>query len=79
MTTTTILAAIGALILILHTATRIPTALADLLRACLPLLHAVHDVRTALRARPPHTGPGSGTTPAVSDRDLTPRRDDYDG
>ncbi|GES25233.1 hypothetical protein Aple_081320 [Acrocarpospora pleiomorpha] len=53
--TTTILAAIGGATLILHTATRLPAALTDLVRACLPLLTAISDLRAALprRRRPP--------------------------
>ncbi|MFB9877572.1 hypothetical protein ACFFMN_06485 [Planobispora siamensis] len=55
MTTTTILAAIGALTLILHTASRIPAALADFLRACLPLLRVINDLRAALSRPHPQT------------------------
>ncbi|MEO3861421.1 hypothetical protein [Acrocarpospora sp. B8E8] len=46
--TTTILAAIGALTLILHTAARLPHALADLLRAFLPVINALDELRAAL-------------------------------
>ncbi|MBO4269145.1 hypothetical protein [Microbispora triticiradicis] len=45
--TSTILAALGAAALILHTAVRLPAALTDLLRACLPLVHAVRDLHAA--------------------------------
>ncbi|WP_170990730.1 hypothetical protein [Herbidospora galbida] len=46
--TTTILAAIGALTLILHTAARLPQALADLLRAFLPVIAVFAELRAAL-------------------------------
>ncbi|WP_170991216.1 hypothetical protein [Herbidospora galbida] len=46
--TTTILAAIGALTLTLHTATRLPHALADLLRAFLLVISAFGELRAAL-------------------------------
>jgi hypothetical protein len=46
--TSTILAALGAAVLILHTASRLPAALADLLRACLPLVQAARDLWAAL-------------------------------
>lgn len=46
MTTTTILAAIGATVLILQTATRLPPALADLLRSLRLVRDALHDLRT---------------------------------
>ncbi|WP_214105461.1 hypothetical protein [Acrocarpospora catenulata] len=46
--TSTILAAVGALTLILHTATRLPAALAELLRAFLPVIAALTELRTAL-------------------------------
>ncbi|WP_214105565.1 hypothetical protein [Acrocarpospora catenulata] len=46
--TTTILAAIGALTLILHTAVRLPAALAELLRAFLPVITTLAELRAAL-------------------------------
>ncbi|MGN9840566.1 hypothetical protein ACTMTI_20815 [Nonomuraea sp. H19] len=46
--TSTILAAIGAAVLILHTATRLPRALADLLRAFLPVVAALRELYTAI-------------------------------
>ncbi|GAA4049266.1 hypothetical protein [Nonomuraea soli] len=79
MTTTTILAAIGALILILHTATRIPAALAELLLACLPLLRAVSELRAALRAHPPQTAESlTDKTPALPPDGTNVHHDDRD-
>ncbi len=54
MTTTMILAAIGATALILTAAARIPSALAEFLRACVPVITAVRELRAALRERTPH-------------------------
>jgi hypothetical protein len=51
--TTTILAGIGAATLILHTAIRVPYALAALLRACIPVVTALRELRAALTRRPP--------------------------
>ncbi|MGP3919033.1 hypothetical protein [Nonomuraea sp. 10N515B] len=70
--TSTILAALGAAVLILHTATRLPVALADLLRACLPLAHALRDLRAAFTARdnsctPPPSVPDARPAPAPGD------------
>lgn len=58
--TTTILAAIGAAVLILNAATRLPTALAELLRS----LHLVRDALRELRS--PLSG--SADKPAESGR-----------
>jgi hypothetical protein len=51
MTTTGILAVIGGITLILTTAARIPTALAEFLRACILVAAAARDLRTALTRR----------------------------
>jgi len=51
MTITTILAAIGATALILHTAVRIPYALTELLRACKLTVAAFHELRAAITDR----------------------------
>ncbi|MFG1768988.1 hypothetical protein [Nocardia salmonicida] len=51
MNATEIIALIALILLILQTATRIPGALADLLRACLPVVDAVRDL-TAAAKRP---------------------------
>ncbi|MFF0637816.1 hypothetical protein ACFYTS_35595 [Nocardia sp. NPDC004151] len=45
MTLTSILAAIAAIVLILHAAAQIPLALAGLLSACKPVLTALRDLR----------------------------------
>lgn len=50
MNTTTILAAIGAIALILNTATRIPDALVELLHACRPVFAALRDLRDELHS-----------------------------
>ncbi|MGV9387325.1 hypothetical protein ACWDRB_66965 [Nonomuraea sp. NPDC003707] len=42
--TTTILATIGAIVLLLQTATRIPPALTDLLRALIPVREALREL-----------------------------------
>ncbi|MEV4115136.1 hypothetical protein [Nonomuraea sp. NPDC049695] len=43
--TTTILAMIGTTVLLLQTATRVPPALTDLLRALIPVRRALHELR----------------------------------
>jgi hypothetical protein len=50
---TTILAAIGATVLILQTASQLPPALADLLRSLRLVRDAVHDLRIPQRGNPP--------------------------
>lgn len=42
--TTTILATIGAVVLLLETATRVPPALTDLVRALIPVREALHEL-----------------------------------
>lgn len=46
-----ILASIGAFVLILQAATRVPTALAELLRACGQVLDAVRELHDRYRSR----------------------------
>lgn len=59
-----LLAGLGAVVLVLDTATRVPVALAALLRACRPVLDAMRE----LRAKP--------TEPASAPRVQTERGDD---
>ncbi|WP_333736772.1 hypothetical protein [Streptomyces sp. IBSBF 2806] len=54
MTTTVILAMIGGITLILTAAARIPPALEEFLRACIPVATALREVHTAFRGRTPH-------------------------
>lgn len=49
-----VLAVIGGLTLILTAATRIPGAVAELLRACIPVIIALRDLRANCRALPPY-------------------------
>ncbi|MGA5757688.1 hypothetical protein [Nonomuraea bangladeshensis] len=58
--TTTILAAVGATVLLLQAATRIPPALADLLRALIPVRRALSE----LLSQPNPLQQGSPTRPA---------------
>jgi hypothetical protein len=53
MTITVILAMIGGTTLILTAAARIPPALAEFLRACIPVVTALRELRIALNGRPP--------------------------
>lgn len=53
MTVTVILAVIGAVTVILTAAARIPAALADFLRACVPAAAAARELCAALTARAP--------------------------
>ncbi|WP_433207461.1 hypothetical protein ACQP1G_22040 [Nocardia sp. CA-107356] len=53
--TNQILATLGATVLILRAATLIPGALAELLRSCQQVLHAMRDLHTTL-ARPHRRG-----------------------
>lgn len=48
---TTVLAIIGGIVVLLGTATRIPLALSSLVRACIPLVHALDDLHEAIRHR----------------------------
>jgi hypothetical protein len=63
VTTTEILAAIGGITLILTTAARIPTALAEFLRACVLVVTAARELRTALARRAPGDGLAHGGNP----------------
>ncbi|WP_280493240.1 hypothetical protein [Nocardia asiatica] len=50
----TLLAWIGALVLVLDAAARVPASVAALLRACQPVLHATRELRTASTPVPRH-------------------------
>jgi hypothetical protein len=63
MTTTEILAVIGGITLILTAAARIPAALAEFLRACIPLAAAAREIRTALTKRAPRDDPAQSGNP----------------
>jgi hypothetical protein len=66
VTTTEILAAIGGITLILSTAARIPAALAEFLRACILVVTAARELRTALARRVPGDGPAHSGNPVQS-------------
>ena len=66
--TTTILAAIGATVLILQTASQLPPALADLLRSLRPVRDAVHDLRTPSPNPPDKPTPHPDDGPMISGR-----------
>lgn len=48
---TTVLAIIGGIAVILGAATKIPPAVCALIRACIPLVTAIHDLGRAIRHR----------------------------
>ncbi|MEG8183959.1 hypothetical protein GZH49_36425 [Nocardia terpenica] len=52
MTATDLIALIAATALVLQNAARIPTALADLLRACLPVVRAARDLAATINHTP---------------------------
>jgi hypothetical protein len=62
VTATAVLAAIGAVTLILTAATRIPAALTDFLRACTTTVKAARELHTAL-TKP--SAARTGNTPTV--------------
>jgi hypothetical protein len=53
MTITVILATIGGTTLILTAAARVPPAFTEFLRACIPVITALRELRTALNGRTP--------------------------
>ncbi|MFE1883449.1 hypothetical protein [Streptomyces diastatochromogenes] len=57
MSVTHILAALGGLSVILAAASRLPDAAADVLRGCVGLVHAVHELRAAWRQADPEGEP----------------------
>lgn len=48
---TTALAIIGGIAIILGAATKIPPAVCTLIRTCIPLVNAIHDLGQAIRRR----------------------------
>ncbi|MCX4501128.1 hypothetical protein [Streptomyces anulatus] len=50
------LAVIGGIVIILGAAARIPNAVAELIRACIPVINAFHELRTALKRTTPQAG-----------------------
>jgi Sec-independent protein translocase protein TatA len=62
MTSTTVLAVIGGMVVILVAAARIPAAAAELIRACILLVDAIKDLRSALQ-RPTPDASANGKTP----------------
>ncbi|MFJ5045531.1 hypothetical protein ACIQH7_09795 [Streptomyces anulatus] len=56
VTLTTMLAVIGGIVIILGAAARIPNAVAELIRACIPVINAFHELRTALKRTTPQSG-----------------------
>lgn len=51
MTLTTILATIGGIVVIIGAAERIPYAIAGLIRACIPAINAVNELRAAFKCK----------------------------
>lgn len=66
MTSTTVLAVIGGIVVILVAAARIPAAAAELIRACILLVDAVRDLRTALQ----RTATRASADEKTPDRDV---------
>jgi Sec-independent protein translocase protein TatA len=62
MISTTVLAVIGGMAVILVAAARIPAAAAELIRACIVLVDAIKDLRAALR-RPAPDASADAKTP----------------
>jgi hypothetical protein len=62
MTSTTVLAVIGGMVVILVAAARIPAAAAELIRACILLVDAIKDLRAALQ-RPTLDASANGKAP----------------
>ncbi|CAM5282722.1 hypothetical protein SAVIM338S_00165 [Streptomyces avidinii] len=56
MTMTSILAVIGGTVLIIGAAARIPNAVAELIRACVPVITAFGELRATLERAAPGTG-----------------------
>jgi hypothetical protein len=59
MTTTVILATIGGIAVILTAAARIPAALTEFLRACIPLAAAARELRATVSGPTAHDEPAS--------------------
>ncbi|GAA1457457.1 hypothetical protein GCM10009603_07320 [Nocardiopsis exhalans] len=58
MTVTTVLTVIGGTVLIIGAAARLPHAVAELIRSCIPVVTALHELRSAAvadaaRSHPP--------------------------
>jgi hypothetical protein len=53
MTTTAVLAAIGYAVLVLNAIARLPHAITELARACIPAVTALRELRAAIAGRPP--------------------------
>jgi hypothetical protein len=77
VTTTEILAAIGGTTVILTAAARIPTALAEFLRACVLVAAAARELRTALAKHPLRDAPASAETEAGVQRTPDISADDF--
>jgi hypothetical protein len=56
VTLTTVLAAIGGIVIIIGAVARIPHAMAELVRACVPVIGACHELRAAFGRSVPQTG-----------------------
>jgi hypothetical protein len=67
VTTTTILAAIGGITLILTAAARVPAALAEFLRACILVASAAHELRTAIAERAARDDSALAEPPSAED------------
>jgi hypothetical protein len=68
MSTTSILAVMGGITVILTAAVRIPAALAEFLRACILVAAAARELRAALTKRSPHDDPVHAGNPDQSCR-----------
>ncbi|MFC9621236.1 hypothetical protein ACFTXM_14980 [Streptomyces sp. NPDC056930] len=49
MTLTTVLAVIGGIVIIIGAAARVPKAVAELIQACIPVVHALNELRGAIK------------------------------
>jgi hypothetical protein len=76
VTTTEILAAIGGTTLILTAAVRVPTALAEFLRACILVATAARELRDAIAKRPLREAPSPPEPEAGTQRTPDIRADD---
>jgi hypothetical protein len=74
MTATMIMAVIGGTVVVLTAAARIPAALTELLRACIPVAAAIHELRAALSGHPPHDDSAPSEDPAPAPARPWPSR-----
>lgn len=58
---TTTLAIIGGIVIVLGASAKIPHAVSVLIRACIPMVKAFHDLRRAIRAGSADAGNSTGS------------------